>query len=135
MYAVVRLVQDLGVRWHVLEISRPIHQRCILETAGRMARDRRIDPRLIDAIYNYPHVPMTIMYAFWCVPDKVLDIRPVDPVTVVRHYRLDKRGNIDWEDEEREVPTYLAETYAPLSKLTTLEPYGTERFFRPKEQR
>jgi hypothetical protein len=134
MYAVVRLAQDLGDRWHVLTVSSPMHQRLILQTASQLAQDYRIDPRMIDAVYNYPHVPMTIMHAFWCMPDKVLDIRPVDPVSLVRHYRLDGHGSIDCRDEEREVPAYLAQTYAPLSKLTTLEPYGTERFFRPKEE-
>jgi hypothetical protein len=135
MYAVVRLAHDEGDRWHVLKVSSPMQQRLILEAAGQLAHEYRIDSRMIDAIYSYPHVPMTIMHAFWCTPDKVLDIRPVDPVTVVRHYRLDGRGNIECEDDERQVPAYLAETYAPLSRLTTLEPYGTERFFHSKEER
>lgn len=135
MYAVVRLAHDEGDRWHVLTVSSPMHQRLILETAGELARKYVIDPRMIDAIYNYPSVPMTIMHAFWCLPDKVLDIRPVDPVTVVRHYRLDRHGHIDCEDEEREVPSYVASTYAPLSRPTMLEPYGTDRFFHSKEER
>lgn len=135
MFAVVRLVHDLEDRWHVLRASRPLHSRDVVDVAGRIGAEYHLDPRLVAAIYDYPRLPIDRVYAFWCAPDKLLDIRPIDHTTVVRHLRLDRDGEIEVQDQECEVGRFEALRDTPLGAVEELEPYGTERRYRSRTDR